>query len=343
MDAPIRRKKNTRRPARKSAPTPGRRKTPGIFRSRLRPLDAWLLHHLHVLVFSLGQLSRTPFPTLMTAAVIGIALALPSGLYLLLDNARQLSQSWDDTVRISVFLNIDVSDVQAQQLATKLQQRSEIQQVQVISRAKALAEYQQLSGFSEALETLDGNPLPAVLVVQPQLNPELGASQNSQVLLALLQALPEVDIAQFDMRWLKRLLAIMEIIHRSVLVLAALLGLAVLLITGNTIRLSIQNRRQEIEINKLFGATDAFIRRPFLYAGLWYGLFGAVIAWSLVQLAFALLQNPVQKLSVLYQSHYQLSVFSYQDVFLLLATGVVLGLAGAWLAVSRHLQEIQPR
>jgi cell division transport system permease protein len=320
---------------------PRRRATPPAERpwNLSQPIGSWLLHHAYVLFSSLGQLSRAPLATLLTAAVIGIALALPAGLYVLLQNAVQLGQNWDGTVQISLFLRETVSDEQAEQLAASLRPRPEFQEIRVIRRDEALQEYRDLSGFSDALQALEQNPLPAVIVIKPLLD----RPQQSQALVEELGKLPEVELAQYDMRWLQRLFAIMDIIKRVVLVLAGLLALGVLLIVGNTIRLAIYNRRAEIEIIKLFGATDAFIRRPFLYIGLWYGLFGGLIAWGLVELSLLALQEPVRILSHLYGSQYQLLALSLQDSLSLVLLSLVLGLLGAWMAVSRHLSEIEPR
>lgn len=300
--------------------------------------NAWLAHHLYVFFFSLGQLVRTPVASSLTAAVIGIALALPAGLFLLLDNFHAISQEWGGTVQISLFLKQKITDTQARAIANQIHQNFNIS-VQVISRDEALQEYQALSGFGEALSVLEENPLPAVLVVQPtQTDP-----QSVQALLAKLQQLPEVDIAQLDMQWLERLFAIVQLVQRGVLILSSLLGLAVILIIGNTIRLAIYNRREEIEVHKLFGATDAFIRRPFLYIGFWYGLTGGLIAWCLISLSLWLLSEPVKKLATLYYSQFTLVTLNMGSSLILLSSGIFLGLAGAWLAVSRHLKDIQPR
>ena len=301
-------------------------------------VSAWFSHHIYVFFFSLGQVSRNPLATLMTASVIGIALALPTGLYLLMENARSVSQGWDGVMQISLYLKHEISDEQARQFSIKLQRHPDIKQLRLMTRKQALEEYKQLSGFSEALNMLVENPLPAVVVIRPRLStPEAG-----QALLAQLNQRPEVDIAQFDQRWLKRLFAIMDIIRRGVLILAILLALAVLLIIGNTIRLSIQSRREEIEVNKLFGATDRFIRRPFLYSGWWYGFLGSLFAWGLISYALHLLDEPTRKLSSLYFSQYNLISLDFQASAILLLTGPVLGLLGAGLAVGRHLRSIQP-
>jgi cell division transport system permease protein len=163
-----------------------------------------------------------------------------------------------------------------------------------------------------------------------------------ETLLARLGELPNVEYAQFDLAWLKRLYAILRIVERGVLILAALLAAGVVLVVGNTLRLGIENRRQEIEIAKLFGATDAFIRRPFLYSGLLYGALGGLIAWLLVWSCFMLLGEPVQRLTALYSSHYQLQTLNPLASMALVAGGALLGLLGSWLSVGRHLSAIEP-
>jgi len=242
-------------------------------------------------------------------------------------------------VQLSLFLKPEVSQNQAEQIAERLRLHPEIAQIRVISRQQALDEYKQLSGFSDVLASLQSNPLPAVLVIQPRSN----SPNMAKTLVSELEQDAAVEIAQFDMRWLKRLFAIMAMVQRGISILAALLALAVLLIIGNTIRLAIYNRRDEIEVNKLFGATDAFIRRPFLYSGLWYGFTGGVIAWLLLQISFWALQTPAKQLVALYYSDYQIVVLNLDETLFLLLAGTLLGLGGAWLAVSRHLRMIVPQ
>ena len=299
-----------------------------------------LLRHLQVFFYSLGQLSRQPMSLFMTAAVIGIALALPTGLHVLLQNAQQISGGWDGAAQISLFLKKSVSDAQAKKLAAKLRRRDDIAGVSYLSREKALQEFQQQSGFGDALKALDKNPLPSVLIVQPALAE--GQAQQTAALLEDLRKNQRVDVAQLDMQWVKRLYAIMDIVRRGVIVLAGLLALAVLLVVGNTIRLAIQNRRDEIVVMKLIGGTDAFIRRPFLYTGFWYGFFGALMAFIMVYVALLLLSGPVEKLTALYHNNFELSRLDLSTVLILLLTGVMLGLTGSWLAVGRHLRDIEP-
>lgn len=300
-----------------------------------------MVRHLQSFFFSLGLMARTPLATLMTAAVLGIGLALPAGLYLLLDNVNQVTGYWDRGNRISVFLKPSESDDTARALAKRIAEWNEISSVSVITRDEALAEYRRMSGFAEVLDAFDdANPLPAVLNVQPLEGVQDAATMET--LTANLAKLPEVDFARFDLQWLNRLDAIVEIIRRGVYLLAALLAMSVVLIVGNTIRLGIENRREEIEIARLVGATNAFIRRPFLYGGLLYGLSGAFIAWCILATGFWLLSPAVGRLVSLYGSGFRLSGLEAQGTLVLVAVGGGLGLLGAWVAVGRHLNPDPP-
>jgi len=305
-------------------------------------LHSYLLRHIQVFFYSLGQLSRTPVSTLMTCMVIGIALALPTGLHTLLKNAQQLSGGWESTAQISVFLNKNILASQAQKLKSDIQNWPDVVSVHYISREQALKEFQELSGFGDALKALNTNPLPSVFIVKPKLS-STSDEQATQRLLNKLRDLKQTDKAQLDMQWVRRLYAIMNIVERGVLILGFLLALAVLLVVGNTIRLAIQNRYKEIVVMKLIGGTDAFIRRPFLYTGFWYGLFGGIIAWLLVSFALLSIGQPLEKLTVLYQNQFELANISFLTVLILLGISIFLGLAGSWFAVGRHLREIEPQ
>jgi len=289
-------------------------------------VKTYLMRHAQVFFYSLGQLWRTPFSMLMTAAVIGIALALPTGLHVLLNNAQAISGGWDGVAKLSVFLKTSVSDDQARQLAKRIRQLSQVADVDVISREQALAEFKRQSGFGDALTALDDNPLPAVVVLADSLKQDRA-----------------VEFTQLDRQWLQRLYGIMDIVGRGVVILGAALALAVILVVGNTIRLAIQNRRQEIVVVKLIGGTDAFIRRPFLYTGFWYGLFGGIIALILVEVALWLIDGPVADLAGLYASSFSLHKLDAVTITTLLIFSILLGLVGSWVAVGRHLREIEPR
>lgn len=301
----------------------------------------YLLRHVQVMLFSLGRLWRQPLASLMTVVVIGIALAMPSGLYVLLKNIEQVSSQWDDAAQISLFLKQNTADTQAQILINKLITWPEITAVNYQSASQSLEEFRQLSGLGSLLDTLPTNPLPAVVIVQPNGN-DLRPDAIGR-LLSLLEALPDVDQAQLDMEWLQRLRSINDMGQRGISILGLLLSLSVLLVIGNTIRLAILNQQSEIRVVKLVGGTNTFIRRPFLYTGFWYGLLGGIFAWLTLLLTMSLLNGPINELARQYESQFTLAWLSGSMMMILPLTGMLLGVMGAWLAVSRHLSAIEPR
>jgi cell division transport system permease protein len=303
-------------------------------------VGGYLNHHWQCIGHSLGYITRTPLASLMTLAIIGISLALPAGMYVLLKNVQHVSAGWNSSVQISLFLKQDVGGDGAQRLLHKLQDTPGIDAVEYISPDQALREFRRSSGFGNALNSLTSNPLPAVMVVHP--SAEQSHPGAIQSLLRRLRAFPEVDLANLDMQWVERLYTVMDIVKRGVLIVAGLLGVGVLLIVGNTIRLAIHNRREEIEVKKLIGATNAFIRRPFLYYGCWYGVLGGVAACGLVNLSLWSLQGPVQQLSLLYGGGIRLEVLGIGAGMAVVGFATLLGYLGAWLAVGRHLSAIEP-
>ncbi|MBN2885970.1 MAG: ABC transporter permease [Chromatiaceae bacterium] len=304
---------------------------------RTRPA-IWLAQHLASARDALCRLLRTPLPTAMTIAVIGISLALPAALYVLTGNLRLMVSNWDETAAISLFLRQEVDDATAATLAERLRERPELEAVRLIGREQALREFRELGGFEGAFDQLEDNPLPALLAIYPRnTQPE-----DLERLSAALLELPEADFARMDSLWLQRLRAILALSQRAVFIFAALLGLGVLLIVGNTIRLEILNRRIDIEIMELVGATAAFVRRPFLYAGAWYGLLGGLGAWLLVTLLLSLLQGPVSRLAELYGASFRLAGLDALALLLVVGGSVLLGLTGSWIAVERHLRGAHP-
>ncbi|MCC5812343.1 MAG: ABC transporter permease [Ectothiorhodospiraceae bacterium] len=301
---------------------------------------AWVADHLRAAIGSLGRLSRTRVASGMTAAVLGISLALPATFLLLLQNIESTTGDWDSGAQISLFIAGGVSEEEYRALATELEQRSQVQRTEVVTPKAALEEFQGISGMEGALELLDENPLPPLIVVVPSAELDAGALDT---LTGELGQLEQVDQARLDLEWVQRLHAIMELIRRGVWLVAALLAITVVLVVGNTIRLAIENRREEIVITKLIGATNAFIRRPFLYEGAWYGLGGGLLAVSLVELGRALLYGPARALSELYGTGLLLHGLGASGTFWVLASGIGLGLLGSWLAVGRHLASIEPR
>lgn len=299
----------------------------------------YLLRHAQVLFAALGQLARAPLATALTLAAIGITLALPSGLYVMLNNLERLSAGWERSAQISLFLRRDVSETGAHKLAQQVRALPTVTNVDFISREAAFAEFKRDSGFGAALNALDNNPLPAVLIVRPAASDPVAI----ETLVASLARLPGVDVAQLDIEWLRRLASLLQLAERGVLLLAVLLSLAVLLIIGNTIRLVVVTRQTEIEIVQLVGGTPAFIRRPFLYTGLLQGLFGGLLAWLLVDVSLWFLNGPAQELAGLYGSGFSLNGLGLAAGTTLAFGGAALGWAGARLAVGQQLRRFDAR
>lgn len=337
----------TATPVRKSpkrVPTPPREPGLGASFNPVRLKDRWRgywANQKSVARQTFLRLVAQPASSMMTVLVIGIALALPVVMLVGLANIEQLGRGWDGAARISLFLKRNVSDGEGRELANRLEQRSDIAAVQFTSAADALAEFRQLSGYGEVLDSLESNPLPAVLVLTPEGSDADAAA--SRALFDELGMLPEVDQAKLDLEWVQRLHAMMAIGKRVTLALAFLLSLGVLLVIGNTIKLAIEARRDEIVVVKLVGGTDAFVRRPFLYTGFWYGLGGGLTAWLILQLSLLLLAGPVSSLSDLYASEYSLTGLGFGNTVMLWLTSGLLGWMGAWLVVGRQLKSIEPR
>ncbi len=307
---------------------------------RRRP-SAWFQEHGRAALGSLGRMWRSPVANGMTAAVIAIALALPGALWVLLQNVERATAGWDAGARISVYLDPALEAGATDAVAERIRSRAPVRIVERLSPEQALAEFRALAGFEGALGALERNPLPAVVVVEPA----PGAPRSASALSGLAGRLGElegVDRVQVDLEWVERLYALLDLIQRGVVLFAVLLAAGVLLIVGNTIRLDILNRRQEIEVTKLIGASDAFIRRPFLYGGLWFGLLGGAAAWILLWLTGALLAGPTARLAAAYGSGFRLSGLGLGEGVALVAIGAALGLVGSWVAVGRHLRAIEP-
>jgi cell division transport system permease protein len=303
-------------------------------------LKYWFFLHVQSFVYSLGQYCRNLLTSILTTAVIGISLALPGGFYLLLENAQQVTSDWDGAIQITAFLKQDIDEPKAADVIARLLVNPKIEAAKFIQRDQALAEYKELSGFSEVIDLLDENPLPSIIIVFPKLTalPDGGDQQ----IIEFLYAQPEIEIAQYDQQWVNRLYGIIDIIQRCIIIFSAFIGFGVLLIVGNTIRMAIYHHRNEIQITKLFGATNAFIQRPFLYAGFWYGLSGGIASWALLTLTLQFLKSPVSQLAELYTSEFKLVGLTGMETLIMLSCGVFLGLFGSWISVQRHLRAIEP-
>ena len=300
--------------------------------------QSYVAHHKSVFSDSLKRLLQTPIPTLMTIGVIAIALALPAGFFVLLKNAQTLSRDWDGNAQISLFLHKHVRENDARVLQATLLKRNDVARTQYISKEQALEEFTALSGFGDVLDGLDENPLPAVIVIYPKSRDV----ERAEALRVNLAKMPAVELAQLDAEWVRKLHSIIRLGERLVTALGLGLALAVLLVMVNTIRLAIENRRDEIVIVKLVGATDAFVRRPFLYMGFWFGLGGGLAATFLVEVAMLWMDNPVMELSKLYESEYVIAGLGVSNSFFLVVFSACVGLLGAWVAVGRHLKQIEP-
>jgi cell division transport system permease protein len=303
-------------------------------------VQAYFARHAQTLVGSLGRMVNQPFATLMTMGVVAVALALPLFLNLFLTNVRSATGNWNDAFDLSVYMDKKASAARTATLAKQLRQRGDVAAVRVITADQALTLFWNDSGFGKALDALIDNPLPDTLIVTP--SPAAGTSQGTAALKGAIAAMPDVQTVQLDTEWVKRLDAILDILRRIVLLTGGLLGAGVMLIVGNTIRLDILNRRAEIEVMKLVGASDGFARRPFLYSGIWYGLGGGLMALILVAVAVAVLARPVESLAKLYGSQFRLQGLGFTTGILVLGVAACLAWLGSWLAATRHIRGIEP-
>ncbi|HWJ05479.1 MAG TPA: permease-like cell division protein FtsX [Steroidobacteraceae bacterium] len=304
-------------------------------------MKQWLERHAQTSIGSLGRLWQHPFATLLTVIVIGIALALPACLHVLVQNVRHASGGWNNALDISVYLKPDASLEQAQRTADRIRQRRDVDEVNLIEADSALKEFRRSSGFGEALDALKDNPLPHALIVRP--GADYRDDAHVQALTEELRKIDGVDIVQLDTEWVRRFNAILDVVRRGVFLAAGLFALGILVIVGNTIRLDIENRRDEIEVTKLVGGSDAFVRRPFLYNGVWYGLAGGITAGLVVAIAVGMLDAPVQRIAGLYGSEFRLEGVGAAGWAALLLGGATLGWLGSFIVATRELRQIEPK
>ncbi|WP_296186331.1 permease-like cell division protein FtsX [Pseudomonas sp. UBA1879] len=301
--------------------------------------NAWIEAHRSSMADSLRRLGKQPIGSFFTCLVMAVALSLPMGLSLLLSNVERLGGSWQRAAQISLYLQLNASPAEGQGLVAQIKDMPGVAEAEYISRDQALNEFQQQSGLGEALKELPENPLPGVVLVTPQEvdKPALEALRGR------LAELPKVQQAQLDLVWVERLAAILKLGDRFVFGLTVLLVVALLLVIGNTIRLHIENRRTEIEVIKLVGGTDAYVRRPFLYMGALYGFGAGILSWGVLAFGLDWLNEAVVRLAGLYGSNFALAGVPVADGLSLLLGAVLLGYIGAWIAVARHLRELAPR
>ena len=304
-------------------------------------ITAHLLNHAHGLFSSLGRLSRTPFTSAMTILVLSVAISLAGGFYIVVANIQQLTGNLQASNQMSLFLRDNVSENSGMKLVEQIKQNPGVESVKFISKKQALEEFKVNSGFGDALNALEGNPLPNVIVVLPK--NVLESNEDLQKLLTEFKQLTQVDFVQIDMQWVERVQTIMLIASRGVLLVGVLLGFAVTFITGNTIRLELHNRQDEVYISKLVGATLAFIQRPFLYTGFWLGFIAGILGWLIITVMLLIVRNPVEKLSTLYNSAFELQFLSFSEFLLLLMSASLLAVLGSWAVLHYQLRLLKPQ
>lgn len=304
-------------------------------------MNSWLTRHLQAFLFAVGRLVRAPFATVLTVLVIGIALALPASFTLMVSAVRTAGGDFANAVDITVYFRQGTDLGKVRQLADSVNSRGGIDRLQVIPADEALQTLRNDAQLGAAIAALGDNPLPHAI----DLRPAAAAANPADVeaLRQYLAAWPEVELVQIDSDWVQRLDAILDLLRRLVVGVAALLAVGVVAVVGNTIRLEILHRREEIEITKMVGGSNAFVRRPFLYTGLLYGMLGALVATLAVWAGYRLLAEPVSRLAEFYGGQFAMPSFGLAQVALLLGAGALLGLAGAFLTAAHHIRRIEPR
>ena len=302
-------------------------------------LPGLLRNHQQVAVDSLDRLFSSVGASTLTWAMIAIAIALPLFMFLMLQNLQQFGSNIDEATQISIYMELDASETELLRVQSTLNSYPTISSTNLISQSKALEEFQALSGFGDVLSGLNENPLPAVIVVTP--NTEI--LYQVRALVEELEILDKVDSIQYDFDWLQRIYAILNLAQRLILILGVILAFGVALVVGNTVRLAIENRRDEIVVVKLVGGTNSYVARPFLYTGLWYGVGGGLLAAVLVLGAQFFMKGPVSQLAGLYDGNFVLIRLGLSDIFNVLLLSGFLGWFGAWLSVLRHLKAIEPK
>ena len=299
----------------------------------------WLIQHMRVLLFTLRRLRATPASSLLNILVIGVALSLPGGMYVLLQNVQNLVEQVADATQISVFLSMNASQDDITRIGKQLKQHVAVDHADFVPREQALEQIKLSTGLADVIGGLTHNPLPDAYIVHPK---KIDAA-TLEALRDELQKWPRLEHVQLDSAWAYKLEALLKFGRLAVLILAVLLGFALVAVTFNTIRLQVLTRRDEIEVSKLIGATNSFIRRPFLYFGLMQGLLGGAAAWLIILTSMHLLNGSLAELKQLYASSFILRPLSAGNTFALLGFSAYLGWLGAWLSVAQHLWQAEPK
>lgn len=301
-------------------------------------MSMWLSQHWQALIQTLKQLVNTPFSSLLSIMVIGIAFSLPLGIYTLLENLQTISGHVADTPQLSLFLKQNVTQSGIENINSRLEEFPDIASFQFISKDIALRQLQQEGGLTDIVNNLINNPLPDAFII----NIRQISADELEAIRATMKEWPEVEHVQVDTDWARRLDALLKLGQLAVSMLTILLGAALIIVVFNTIRLQILTKRDEIEVSKLIGATDTFIRRPFLYFGAIQGMAGAASAWLIIALGIQAINESLIELTRLYATDFHLCHLSLLDSFSLLVFSAWLGWLGARLSVAQHLSQIEP-
>ena len=299
---------------------------------------AWLRRHSYSFFSSLGVLFKHRVGTLMTVLVLGIAMFLPLGLYITLTNLESMNLRQDEWSAVTVFFKSGTTQTEVMRVEDELEKRLQPEAVVIISPVEGMAEFREASGFGDSLDMLEENPLPWVMQVSPQPGSTEQVEARVAALTSFLQSVDSVEITQFDYKWLQRLGRMMELGRAAVYVLILLFGLAVVVVVANTIRLDVASHAEEIEILALVGAGNAFVRQPFLYTGLWYGLMGSLLAVVLLGLTMLYLGRPLGLLLETYGTVFNLRGLGGFNTLWVLLGGGFLGWLGALISVQRYLR-----
>ncbi|MFH1603680.1 MAG: permease-like cell division protein FtsX [Pseudomonadota bacterium] len=301
-------------------------------------MNAWLRQHRQTFALTLARMASNPFATLLNVMVIGVALALPLGGYMLLQNLGGVARQFTGNPQVSLFLSTDVGKADVNALEARLKLISGVRTARFVSREQALEDLKRSENMADVVAALQINPLPDAFVLETG-----GNAAELERLQAELRALPKIAHIQIDSAWVKKLETLLALGRTAVLILAILLAFGLVAVTFNTIRLQILTQKEEIEVSKLIGATDAFIRRPFFHLGLIQGALGGLAALAINYSCMRVLNLSILELAHLYGSDYRLRFFGLPDCLSLLAFAAMLGWLGAYMSVSRHLSEIEPR
>lgn len=301
-------------------------------------MRVWISQHLRTLAMTLGKFLRSPVASMFNIGVIGIALALPAGFYVGLVNLQDFSQGLSSTPQLSVFLALDAKRDDAALIEGRLSKHAQVRKFKYVSREQALADLKAGTGLGDVISGLAQNPLPDAFIIDARDN----AAQSLEKLREEFRRWPKVAHVQLDAAWARRLEAVLKLGQLAVLLLTTLLAFALVAITFNTIRLQILTRREEIEVAKLIGATDGFIRRPFLYFGAVQGVAGGIAAWALIWAGIYLFNHGLADLSQLYGTSFQLRHLDPRDSLGLVLFSATLGWFGARMSVGRHLSDANP-